>query len=140
MKVVDVGFMPMYFFGRHASRWGCYWNRDIGAAVDASGLDVVSLQRLHFGYGVYPFLNYLVLLVSIAITTHPICAVRQNYLHLQSKTRPNYSINSRNSVTACERNDVGSPIYIKAAECCVCSVQRVWGEAYHQVNVFARRL
>ncbi|KNC50554.1 methyltransferase OMS1 [Thecamonas trahens ATCC 50062] len=33
----------------HASKWGCWWNRDIGALLDAADLEIVSLRRFHFG-------------------------------------------------------------------------------------------
>lgn len=33
----------------HADRHGCWWNRDIGQIVQASGLEVVEEQRWHFG-------------------------------------------------------------------------------------------
>lgn len=33
----------------HADRYGCWWNRDIGAIVRESGLEVVEEKRWHFG-------------------------------------------------------------------------------------------
>lgn len=33
----------------HAERWGCWWNRDVGALATESGLRVVSVRRYHFG-------------------------------------------------------------------------------------------
>ncbi|KKK16307.1 ubiquinone/menaquinone biosynthesis-related protein [Aspergillus rambellii] len=33
----------------HADRHGCWWNRDIGQIVRESGLEVVDVQRWHFG-------------------------------------------------------------------------------------------
>ena len=33
----------------HANRHGCWWNRDIGAIVRESGLDVVRIKRYHLG-------------------------------------------------------------------------------------------
>jgi methyltransferase OMS1 len=33
----------------HADRHGCWWNRDIGAIVKESGLEVVEEKRWHFG-------------------------------------------------------------------------------------------
>jgi len=33
----------------HAHKWGCWWNRDIEALVKASGLEVTSSKRYHFG-------------------------------------------------------------------------------------------
>lgn len=33
----------------HANRHGCWWNRDIGAIVEESGLEVVEEKRWHFG-------------------------------------------------------------------------------------------
>lgn len=33
----------------HADRHGCWWNRDIGAIVEESGLEVVEEKRWHFG-------------------------------------------------------------------------------------------
>ena len=35
--------------GKHHSRWGCWWNRDILAVVAAAGLAVRSSSRWHFG-------------------------------------------------------------------------------------------
>ena len=35
--------------GRHAERHGCWWNRDIGAVVRQSGLEVVEIKRWHLG-------------------------------------------------------------------------------------------
>lgn len=34
---------------RHTARWGCIWNRDIEQLVRDAGLEIVSLQRWHFG-------------------------------------------------------------------------------------------
>ncbi|KZF22487.1 ubiquinone/menaquinone biosynthesis-related protein [Xylona heveae TC161] len=33
----------------HADKHGCWWNRDIGAIIAESGLEVVSIDRYHFG-------------------------------------------------------------------------------------------
>lgn len=33
----------------HADRFGCWWNRDIGAIVEASGLEIIEMKRRHFG-------------------------------------------------------------------------------------------
>ncbi|KAI9762110.1 MAG: hypothetical protein M4579_000590 [Chaenotheca gracillima] len=33
----------------HANRYGCWWNKDIGEIVKDSGLEVISVQRYHFG-------------------------------------------------------------------------------------------
>ncbi|KAJ5104023.1 hypothetical protein N7532_004552 [Penicillium argentinense] len=33
----------------HADKHGCWWNRDIGAIVEESGLEVVEVKRWHFG-------------------------------------------------------------------------------------------
>ncbi|KAJ5239827.1 hypothetical protein N7468_004446 [Penicillium chermesinum] len=33
----------------HANRYGCWWNRDIGAIVKESGLEIVEEKRYHFG-------------------------------------------------------------------------------------------
>lgn len=33
----------------HAKRWGCWWNRDMDAIVQASGLVVVEQEQHHFG-------------------------------------------------------------------------------------------
>ena len=33
----------------HADHYGCWWNRDIGAIVKASGLEVESIKRYHLG-------------------------------------------------------------------------------------------
>lgn len=33
----------------HADRYGCWWNRDIGAIVRESGLEIVEEKRWHFG-------------------------------------------------------------------------------------------
>ncbi|KAJ5924821.1 hypothetical protein N7466_009008 [Penicillium verhagenii] len=33
----------------HADRHGCWWNRDIGAIVEESGLEIVEEKRWHFG-------------------------------------------------------------------------------------------
>lgn len=34
---------------RHASEFGCWWNRDIGKIVKDSGLEVVNIERKHLG-------------------------------------------------------------------------------------------
>lgn len=34
---------------KHADRYGCWWNRDIGRYVEDSGLKIESLKRKHFG-------------------------------------------------------------------------------------------
>jgi methyltransferase OMS1 len=34
---------------RHAREFGCVWNKDIGQIVKESGLDVVKMERKHFG-------------------------------------------------------------------------------------------
>ncbi|KAI9737039.1 MAG: hypothetical protein M1834_000629 [Cirrosporium novae-zelandiae] len=34
---------------QHANRHGCWWNRDIDAIVEASGLEVVKVRRKHLG-------------------------------------------------------------------------------------------
>lgn len=34
---------------RHAREFGCWWNRDIGEIVRESGLEVVKIERKHFG-------------------------------------------------------------------------------------------
>lgn len=34
---------------KHADRYGCWWNKDIGQIVAESGLEVVKLKRYHFG-------------------------------------------------------------------------------------------
>jgi methyltransferase OMS1 len=34
---------------RHAREFGCVWNKDIGRIVEESGLDVVKMERKHFG-------------------------------------------------------------------------------------------
>lgn len=34
---------------RHTARWGCIWNRDIEQLVRDAGLEIVDLQRWHFG-------------------------------------------------------------------------------------------
>lgn len=33
----------------HATRYGCWWNRDIGQIIEQSGLEVVDIQRYHLG-------------------------------------------------------------------------------------------
>ena len=33
----------------HASKWGCWWNRDIKKFIDESGLQVEEFKRYHFG-------------------------------------------------------------------------------------------
>lgn len=33
----------------HAHNWGCIWNRDISELLQKAGLEVVSMQRFHFG-------------------------------------------------------------------------------------------
>ncbi|KAL8716292.1 MAG: hypothetical protein Q9220_000197 [cf. Caloplaca sp. 1 TL-2023] len=33
----------------HAVKHGCWWNRDIGQIAEDSGLDIISMQRKHFG-------------------------------------------------------------------------------------------
>ncbi|KAK9839165.1 hypothetical protein WJX74_010809 [Apatococcus lobatus] len=33
----------------HHYRWGCWWNRDITELVSKAGLEIVSMQRWHFG-------------------------------------------------------------------------------------------
>jgi methyltransferase OMS1 len=33
----------------HARRWGCWWNRDILALIEAAGLTIVSVDRYHAG-------------------------------------------------------------------------------------------
>ncbi|KAL9581776.1 MAG: hypothetical protein Q9212_003693 [Teloschistes hypoglaucus] len=33
----------------HASKHGCWWNRDIGKIAEDSGLEIINLQRRHFG-------------------------------------------------------------------------------------------
>ncbi|KAI4248015.1 MAG: hypothetical protein LQ352_006011 [Teloschistes flavicans] len=33
----------------HASKHGCWWNRDIGKIAEDSGLEIIDLQRRHFG-------------------------------------------------------------------------------------------
>lgn len=33
----------------HADRYGCWWNRDIGAIIRESGLEIVEEKRWHFG-------------------------------------------------------------------------------------------
>ncbi|KAJ3003521.1 Methyltransferase-like protein 7B [Thoreauomyces humboldtii] len=35
--------------GEHARAWGCWWNRDIEALVSEAGLEVVEMERYHFG-------------------------------------------------------------------------------------------
>jgi methyltransferase OMS1 len=34
---------------KHAETWGCWWNRDVEAIVNESGLRVVKMSRYHFG-------------------------------------------------------------------------------------------
>ncbi|KAJ0397008.1 hypothetical protein ATCC90586_009242 [Pythium insidiosum] len=41
------------FAGAHVQRWGCHWNRDILAMVEAAGLEVETLHRFHFGTTYY---------------------------------------------------------------------------------------
>ncbi|KAM3065121.1 hypothetical protein ACMFMG_006119 [Clarireedia jacksonii] len=33
----------------HATRWGCWWNRDLEEIVKDSGLEIVKMERWHFG-------------------------------------------------------------------------------------------
>jgi methyltransferase OMS1 len=33
----------------HAKKWGCWWNRDIIELLQQSGLEIISIQRYHFG-------------------------------------------------------------------------------------------
>ncbi|PQE17569.1 ubiquinone menaquinone biosynthesis-related protein [Rutstroemia sp. NJR-2017a BBW] len=33
----------------HATQWGCWWNRDLEEIVKESGLEVVKMERWHFG-------------------------------------------------------------------------------------------
>ncbi len=33
----------------HANKHGCWWNRDIAAVIDESGLEVTKLKRYHLG-------------------------------------------------------------------------------------------
>lgn len=33
----------------HAQRHGCWWNRDIGKIAEDSGLEIITMQRKHFG-------------------------------------------------------------------------------------------
>eukprot|EP00300_Choanocystis_sp_HF-7_P010988 c17249_g1_i2.p1 GENE.c17249_g1_i2~~c17249_g1_i2.p1 ORF type:complete len:138 (-),score=29.64 c17249_g1_i2:31-444(-) len=33
----------------HATRWGCWWDRDILALCNEAGLEVLDYQRKHFG-------------------------------------------------------------------------------------------
>ena len=37
------------YAARHLDRWGCSWNRDYLAVIDAAGLQVTTLRRFHFG-------------------------------------------------------------------------------------------
>lgn len=37
----------------HASRWGCFWNRDILKIVEEAGLTVDTVRRFHFGTTYY---------------------------------------------------------------------------------------
>ena len=37
----------------HAAKWGCVWNRDIKSIVEASCLEVISLDTYHFGTTYY---------------------------------------------------------------------------------------
>lgn len=41
------------FADAHAQRWGCHWNRDILALVEAAGLEVETVRRFHFGTTYY---------------------------------------------------------------------------------------
>mmetsp|Transcript_12315 Transcript_12315/g.33023 ORF Transcript_12315/g.33023 Transcript_12315/m.33023 type:complete len:126 (+) Transcript_12315:479-856(+) len=41
----------------HAERYGCYWNRDILALVEKSGLRVEEVKRRHFGTTYYIIVN-----------------------------------------------------------------------------------
>ncbi|KAA8914258.1 ubiquinone/menaquinone biosynthesis-related protein [Sphaerosporella brunnea] len=34
---------------KHAETWGCWWNRDVEAIVNESGLRIVKMSRYHFG-------------------------------------------------------------------------------------------
>eukprot|EP00968_Pinguiococcus_pyrenoidosus_P011191 scaffold895_cov315-Pinguiococcus_pyrenoidosus.AAC.40 len=34
---------------KHAQRWGCYWNKDIGAILQKAELDVKARYDWHFG-------------------------------------------------------------------------------------------
>ena len=38
---------------KHASHWGCYWNRDIEGIVKQSGLKIVEMKKFHFGTTYY---------------------------------------------------------------------------------------
>ncbi|KAJ3187307.1 Methyltransferase-like protein 7B [Gaertneriomyces sp. JEL0708] len=33
----------------HADKWGCWWNRDIERIVDEAGLEIIEMERFHFG-------------------------------------------------------------------------------------------
>jgi methyltransferase OMS1 len=33
----------------HATHWGCWWNRDLEEIVKESGLEIVRMERWHFG-------------------------------------------------------------------------------------------
>ncbi|KAG2807804.1 hypothetical protein PC111_g16765 [Phytophthora cactorum] len=41
------------FADLHAQKWGCHWNRDILALVEQAGLEVESVDRVHFGTTYY---------------------------------------------------------------------------------------
>lgn len=34
---------------KHAETWGCWWNRDIEAILNESGLEILIVKRYHFG-------------------------------------------------------------------------------------------
>jgi methyltransferase OMS1 len=34
---------------KHATNWGCWYNRDILKIVQEAGLDIISVKRKHFG-------------------------------------------------------------------------------------------
>jgi methyltransferase OMS1, mitochondrial len=38
-----------YYAPHHADKFGCWWNKDIGAIVEESGLEIVEIKRYHFG-------------------------------------------------------------------------------------------
>ncbi len=44
-----VSWWQRHRLNRHVVRWGCYWDRDILACVEAAGLRVVELRRSNFG-------------------------------------------------------------------------------------------